>query len=94
VGRPDSVRNADGHFRQPCCREIFIIADIVARVTTGRPWPHDSANDDGAGDVVLVYVEDVVSVVQRPRPVAAEASVDHFLRFLKREKLSDAIINR
>jgi len=43
---------------------------------------------------VLVYVEDVVSVVQRPRPVAAEASVDHFLRFLKREKLSDAIINR
>ncbi|MBI1311364.1 AAA family ATPase [bacterium] len=64
----------------PAAGKSFIIADIVARVTTGRPWPDDSANDDGPGDVVLVNVEDAVSVVQRPRLDAADADVTRVRR--------------
>ena len=73
----------------PAAGKSFIIADIVARVTTGRPWPDDSANDDGPGDVVLVNVEDAVSVVQRPRLDAANADVERVRRIDRVELATD-----
>jgi putative DNA primase/helicase len=52
----------------------LITADIIARVTTGAPWP------DGVGQApngeVLVISEDPVASMQNPRLIAAGADLD------------------
>lgn len=68
----------------PAGGKSFLMADMVARVTTGSEWP-DSADNDGAGDVILVNVEDAVAVVQRPRLDAAGADVKRVRRIQRVE---------
>lgn len=68
----------------PAGGKSFLMADMVARVTTGSHWPDGTDNDD-AGDVILVNVEDAVAVVQRPRLDAAGADVERVRRIQRVE---------
>lgn len=79
----------------PAGGKSFLMADTVARVTTGSEWP-DGADNDGPGDVILVNVEDAVAIVQRPRLDAAGADTSRVLRIDGVELLSgeDVVENK
>ena len=72
----------------PAGGKSFLMADIVARVTTGTDWPDGSLAEE-PGDVVLINVEDAVAIVQRPRLDAAGADVGRVLRIDSVELTSD-----
>tara|TARA_R110002072_G_C7978996_1_gene536132 strand:- start:156777 stop:157094 length:318 start_codon:yes stop_codon:yes gene_type:complete len=63
----------------PAGGKWFLMIDIVARVTTGTNWPDGSPAEE-PGDVILVNVEDAVSIVQRPRLDAARADLNRVRR--------------
>ena len=72
----------------PAGGKSFLMADMVARVTTGTDWPDGSAAEE-PGDAILVNVEDAVAIVQRPRLDAADADVGRVLRIDGVELTSD-----
>lgn len=59
--------------------KTFVVADLVARITTGRAFP-DGQNANGPGDVLFMNLEDHVRVTQKPRLVAADADLDRVVR--------------
>jgi hypothetical protein len=63
----------------PAGGKSFLVADMVARVSTGTDWPDGSPAEE-PGDVIMVNVEDAVAIVQRPRLDAAKADVGRVLR--------------
>src|SRR5437868_10480553 len=53
----------------------FVLADLMARLTTGRPWPDDSPSP-GAASVLLLNAEDDAGGISRDRLLAAGADAD------------------
>ncbi len=61
----------------PAAGKSMLMADLIARVTTGTAWP-DGGKDSPQrtpGDVILLNAEDSVSRCQKPRLEAAGADV-------------------
>jgi hypothetical protein len=54
-----------------------LVADITARITTGRPWPDGRPSIQGS--VIVVGSEDSIEQVLKPRMVAAGADVSKVL---------------
>ena len=54
-----------------------LVADMTARITTGRPWPDGQPSLHGS--VILVGSEDSIEQVLKPRMVAAGADVSKVL---------------
>jgi len=53
-----------------------LVCDLVARVTTGRPLPHDGRDPGGPGSVVLLSIESSMEIEVGPRLRAAGADMD------------------
>jgi hypothetical protein len=57
-----------------------VLADIMARITTGRPWPGESAEAlRGPGRVLWLGSEDSVEEMVVPRLMACGANPDHIV---------------
>jgi putative DNA primase/helicase len=49
----------------------FLVNDLAARITTGRPWPDGTANLHGPSSVLMLLAEDDPATVVKPRQLAA-----------------------
>lgn len=63
----------------PGAGKTFVVADLVARITSGRDFP-DGRNTNGRCSVLFLNLEDHVRVTQRPRLQAADAALERVLR--------------
>jgi hypothetical protein len=63
----------------PGLGKTFLLCDLVARVTSGSPWPDEKAND-GRGSVLFISGEDDPGDTLIPRMMAAGADL-HRVRF-------------
>ena len=61
----------------PGLGKSFLTLDIAARVSEGRSWPDETANERGS--VILLSAEDDLADTIRPRLDAAEADVARIL---------------
>ncbi len=57
------------------CGKSTVLTDIVARATTGRPWP-DGDVPRGPTDVIWIQTEEAEAEVLVPRLMAAEADLE------------------
>lgn len=66
----------------PAVGKSFLMADMIARVTRGLPWPDAGESNElkPPGDVILINAEDAVSACQRPRLDAAGADASRVHR--------------
>ncbi len=68
----------------PGVSKSTLVADLVARITTGRGWPDGSAGDGRAGRAMWITTEDDPGRVLRPRIEAAGGDAS-LVRFVKGE---------
>jgi hypothetical protein len=68
----------------PGVSKSTLVADLVARITTGRCWPDGSAGDGRAGRAMWITTEDDPGRVLRPRIEAAGGDAS-LVRFVKGE---------
>jgi hypothetical protein len=68
----------------PGVSKSTLVADLVARITTGRPWPDESPMPEGSHRAMWITTEDDPGRVLRPRIEAAGGDCQ-LVRFVKSE---------
>jgi AAA domain len=75
------------HFGRIARRKLTLIAgdpglgkshiglDVVARITSGKPWPEQDSNSAPLGSCIILSAEDAIDDVLRPRLEAAGADL-------------------